>query len=207
MADEKNKKPTEDSPMEPSLDIYLRNLEQTLLNREWLETRTKYELMDLVMFLAVQMYKQSTTELRQTAARRKPDAVFLPVAKDNLPSFETLPRDADVKGERLKVLLVGSKTTALNRGFEIVDHAIIGRDDGETPVDIDLTPFGPEVKGVSRRHAEFKIHDSKLFVVDLGSSNGTYLKGKRIEVGNPTEVPNGSVLSFGALHVQVQIFD
>ena len=207
MADEKNKKLNEEQPMEPSLDIYLRNLEQTLLNREWLETRTKYELMDLVMFLAVQMYKQSTTELRQTAARRKPDAVFLPVAKDNLPSFETLPRDADVEGERLKVLLVGSKTTALNRGFEIVDHAIIGRDDGETPVDIDLTPFGPEVKGVSRRHAEFKVHDDKLYVVDLGSSNGTYLKGKRIEVGNPTEVPNGSVLSFGALHVQVQIFD
>jgi len=207
MVNDKNKNQAESPSPESNLDIYLNNLEQTLLNREWLETRTKYELMDLVMFVAVQMYQQTTTELRQTAARRKPEAVFLPVAKDNLPSFETLPKDADVNGERLKVLLVGSKTTSLNRGYEIVDHAIVGRDDGEIPVDIDLTPFGPAVKGVSRRHAEFKIHDGTLFIVDLGSSNGTYLKGKRIEVGNATEVPNGSVLSFGALHVQVQIFD
>jgi len=207
MYNEKDNPQTGDPSLEPSLDIYLRNLEQTLLNREWLETRTKYELMDLVMFLAVQMYKQSTTELRQAATRRKPEAVFPKVTTDALPSFETLPKETEGKGDRLKVLLVGSKTTALNRGFEIVDHAVVGRDDGESNVDIDLTPFGPEVKGVSRRHAEFKVHDGKLFVVDLGSSNGTYLKGKRIEVGEPTEVSNGSVLSFGALHVQVQIFD
>jgi pSer/pThr/pTyr-binding forkhead associated (FHA) protein len=124
-----------------------------------------------------------------------------------LPSFQALPKDTDGKGERLKVLLVGPKTTALNRGFEIFDHVIIGRDDGETPVDIDLTPFGPGAKGVSRRHAEFKVHDGKLFVIDLGSSNGTYLKGDRIEVGIAVEVPNGSVLSFAALQVQVRIFD
>lgn len=207
MVNDKNKNQTDEPSLEPSLDIYLRNLEQTLLNRGWLETRTKYELMDLTMFLAVQMYQQTTTELRQAAALKKPEAVFPQVPREKLPSFELLPKDTDGQGGRLKVLLVGSKTTALNRGYEIVDHAIIGRDDGGTPVDIDLTPFGPEVKGVSRRHAEFKIHDGKLFIVDLGSSNGTYFKGKRIEVGNATEVPNGSVLSFGALHVQVQIYD
>ena len=207
MVNDKNSNQTGEPPSQPNLDVYLRNLEQTILNREWLETRTNYELMDLVMFLAVQIHKQTTTELRQAAARQKPDAVFPQVAEEKLPSFEALPKGTDGKGERLKVLLVGTKTTAINRGYEIYDHAIIGRDDGETPVDIDLTPFGPGVKGVSRRHAEFKVHDGKLFVVDLGSSNGTYLKGERIEVGNAVEVPNGSVISFAALQVQVRIFD
>ena len=202
-----NEKDTGQVSQQPSLELYLRNLEQTLLNREWLETRTKYELMDLVLFLAVQLYKQSTSELRQTATRRQPDAVFPSIGAENLPNFEVVPANSDGKGERLKVLMVGSKTAALNRGYEIIDHAVLGREDGESNVDIDLTAYGPEVKGVSRRHAEFKIHDGKLFVVDLGSSNGTYLKGKRIAVGEPVEVPNGGVLSFGALHVQVQIFD
>ncbi len=43
------------SPEEPGINLYLRNLEETLLNREWLETRSKFELMDLVQFLAVQL--------------------------------------------------------------------------------------------------------------------------------------------------------
>lgn len=207
MGNDKNSNQIDEPSSQPSLDAYLRNLEQTVLNREWLETRTNYELMDLIMFLAVQMHNQTTTELRQAATRRKPDAVFPQVAEEKLPSFEALPKGTEGTGERLKVLLVGTKTTALNRGYEIFDHAIIGRDDGEMQVDIDLTPFGMGVKGVSRRHAEFKIHDGKLFVVDLGSSNGTYFKGERIEVGNATEVSNGSVLSFAALQVQVRIFD
>jgi hypothetical protein len=189
------------------IEVYLRNLENTLLNREWLETRSKFELMDLVQFLAVQMYKQSTTQLRQTASRSRMDTKFPSVSVEPATEFEMVPADSDGSGDYLRVVLVGSKTAPLNRGFQIVGQAVIGRDDGESTVDIDLTDFGPEVRGVSRRHAEFKVRDGKLYVVDLGSSNGTYLKGKRIEAGRATEVANGSVLSFGALHVQVQIFD
>ena len=200
---ETDKNEAEDS----AIDVYLRNLENTLLNREWLETRSKFELMDLVQFLAIQMYKQSTTQLRTTGKRTGSDVKF-PSAEVEAPTeFELVPAGAESSDEYLRVVLVGSKTAPLNRGFQIVGQAVIGRDDGESKVDIDLTEFGPEVRGVSRRHAEFKVRDGVLYVVDLGSSNGTYLKGRRIEAGRATEVPNGSVLSFGALHVQVQIYD
>ncbi len=101
--------------------------------------------------------------------------------------------------------MVGSKTSPLNVGYQIYGTAVLGRDDGTKNVDIDLTQFGPEVRGVSRQHAEFKVSGNKLYVVDLGSSNGTYLRGRRLEPDQAVEVPGGSVLSFGALHVQVQI--
>ena len=191
--------------LEPGIEIYLRNLESTLLNREWLETRSKFELMDLVQFLAVQLYKQSTSQLRQMG-RKEPEIKFPSVGVENLTNYEMVPRESDGSGEKLKVLLIGSKTAALNRGFLIVDQVVLGRDDGTKNVDIDLTEFGPEVKGVSRVHAEFQVRGGKLYVIDLESSNGTYLKGNRIDPNQAVEVPSGSVLSFGALHVQVQIF-
>jgi hypothetical protein len=191
------------TPKEHGVNLYLRNLEQTLLNRAWLETRSKLELMDLVQFLAVQLYKQSTSQLKKSA-KTEAEVKFPSVGTDSLASFEAVPAGSE-GGDTLKILMVGSKTAALNRGFQIHNQAVIGRDDGTNNVDIDLTQFGPEVKGVSRRHAEFKVSGNKLYVIDLQSSNGTYLRGRRLEAGQAVEVPSGSVLSFGALHVQVQI--
>jgi hypothetical protein len=117
--------------------------------------------MDLVQFLAVQMYKQSTTQLRQTASRSRMDTKFPSVSVEPATEFEMVPADSDGSGDYLRVVLVGSKTAPLNRGFQIVGQAVIGRDDGESTVDIDLTDFGPEVRGVSRRHAEFKVRDGQ----------------------------------------------
>ncbi|MBN2043492.1 MAG: FHA domain-containing protein [Anaerolineales bacterium] len=195
----------ESAQQDTGISPHLRNLEQTLLSRDWLETRSKFELMDLVQFLAEQLYKQSTTTLKPTS-RRPPDIKFPMVGTDNLASFESIPAGAqETNGDSLKILMVGSKTASLNRGYRIINQAVIGRDDGSNNVDIDLSQFGPEVKGVSRRHAEFKVSGNKLYVVDLQSSNGTYLRGQRLEAGQAVAVPSGSVLSFGALHVQVQI--
>jgi hypothetical protein len=190
-------------PDESGINLYLRNLEQTLLNRDWLETRSKFELMDLVQFLAVQLYKQSTAQLKPRA-KKEPEAKFPMVEAPSGEVFEPVPF-IKPGGESIKVLLVGSKTSPLNIGYQIYGKAIIGRDDGSNNVDIDLTRFGPEVKGVSRQHAEFRLSGNKLYVVDLGSSNGTYLRGRRLEPDQAVEVPGGSVISFGALHVQVQI--
>ena len=188
---------------ETGINLYLRNLEQTLLNREWLETRSKFELMDLVQFLAVQLYKQSTSQLKPRT-KKEPDPKFPLVEPAERDAFEPVPF-VKSEGESMKILMVGSKTSPLNSGYHIYGQAVIGRDDGSHNVDIDLTQFGPEVKGVSRQHAEFRVSGNKLYIVDLASSNGTYLRGRRLEPNQAVEVPGGSVLSFGALHVQVQI--
>jgi hypothetical protein len=50
---------------------------------------------------------------------------------------------------------------------------------------------------VSRRHAEVRVEGSRVFVRDLGSSNGTFVNGARIDA--ETEVHPGDTVQFGAL--------
>ncbi len=58
------------------------------------------------------------------------------------------------------------------------------------PADIVLT-----AAGVSRAHCELALHGDRLIVVDLASTNGTFVDGTRI-VG-PTALPVGSILGVG----------
>ncbi len=67
--------------------------------------------------------------------------------------------------------------------FSLNNDFIIGRDD---EADIKL-PFSY----VSRKHCKIIIREEKLFIEDLGSSNGTYLNGARI---NTSAVQNGDEL-------------
>lgn len=52
---------------------------------------------------------------------------------------------------------------------------------------------------VSRKHAWLRVHGQNIEIVDLGSTNGTYIEGRRIEPLCPVEVaPTGVVqISFG----------
>ncbi len=48
--------------------------------------------------------------------------------------------------------------------------------------------------GVSRRHCQFTCENGRFFVEDLGSSNGTFIQGKRIR---KAEVSNGDEVNVG----------
>jgi adenylate cyclase len=57
---------------------------------------------------------------------------------------------------------------------------------------------------VSRRHAELQVDDSGLRVRDLGSSNGTFHNGERIENGEPVTLAPGDTVTFGKVGFRVQ---
>ncbi len=62
-------------------------------------------------------------------------------------------------------------------------EAIIGRKDpllGFTP-EIDLTSFGGYQMGISRKHATIRRKGDQLELIDLGSRNGTFLNGQKLE--------------------------
>lgn len=69
--------------------------------------------------------------------------------------------------------------------------------------EVDLTPYGALDRGVSRLHAQFHIENSRLYLTDLGSTNGTYISGKRLEPYQSTLVPKGAELLMGRLIIQV----
>jgi hypothetical protein len=83
--------------------------------------------------------------------------------------------------------------------------AIIGRSDvhsGSSP-DLDLTPYGAQERGVSRKHAKLQIVDDQVFITDLNSSNGTFINAVRIEPEIPTPLASGGTVMLGRLSIQV----
>ena len=52
---------------------------------------------------------------------------------------------------------------------------------------------------VSRRHALIVMDAGKCWVQDVGSTNGTYVNGKQIQVGETVELPDGGEVKFGSV--------
>jgi len=78
---------------------------------------------------------------------------------------------------------------------------IFGRSDESTAdqPDVDLTPYGALEKGVSRQHAILEIADDTVMLVDIGSSNGTFLNGQRLRPNQPRVLRDGDEVRLGKL--------
>jgi CRP-like cAMP-binding protein len=75
----------------------------------------------------------------------------------------------------------------------------IGRRDPVTGIhpDIDLTPVDTQ-RSISRRHAKIYRRGNKFFVAEeIGTMNGTFINGVRIETGVPVELKHGDELRCG----------
>ncbi|HSK87170.1 MAG TPA: FHA domain-containing protein [Anaerolineales bacterium] len=69
--------------------------------------------------------------------------------------------------------------------------------------DIDLTPYQAYASGVSRLHAVVKRDANRVLVMDLGSSNGTYINGRRLNPHVEELLSHGDVVALGKLKIQV----
>lgn len=74
-----------------------------------------------------------------------------------------------------KLVLRGVSGAAFGKTFPITGTVVIGRQ-----ADCDISIPSEEI---SRRHAQLKPTPAGLAVEDLGSSNGTYINGKRVQSG------------------------
>ena len=83
----------------------------------------------------------------------------------------------------------------------------IGRvSEGQTVMpDIDLTPYNAYENGVSRLHAVLKKEATEVTMMDLGSSNGTYLNGTRLTPERSYPLHHGNIIAFGKLKVQFRL--
>ncbi len=69
--------------------------------------------------------------------------------------------------------------------------------------DIDLSPYQAYARGVSRLHAVLKREATHVFLMDLGSSNGTFVNGKRLSPNVDHAITNGDVIALGKLKIQI----
>jgi hypothetical protein len=69
--------------------------------------------------------------------------------------------------------------------------------------DIDLSPYQAYASGVSRLHAVLKRDAKRVMIMDLGSSNGTFINGKRLNPNIDQPINNGDIIALGKLKIQV----
>jgi hypothetical protein len=68
---------------------------------------------------------------------------------------------------------------------------------------VNLKPYGGYENGVSRRHALVRRTETGYEILDLGSTNGTWLNKKRLTPEKPYPLHNGAQISLGRLQIFV----
>lgn len=78
--------------------------------------------------------------------------------------------------------------------------------DGQTTLpDVDFSPYEAYAQGVSRLHAVLKINNQRVFLRDLGSSNGTRVNGQKISPNQDYLLNHGDIVVLGRFKIQVLI--
>ena len=82
---------------------------------------------------------------------------------------------------------------------------VVGRKMGEDSSDpiLDLSEFGGFNMGISRRHATIRRTETGYEIIDLSSTNGTWLNDNRLIPDKPYPLANGSQLRVGRMRFLV----
>ena len=84
-------------------------------------------------------------------------------------------------------------------------QTILGRANPNRPQqpDVDLSAFKALEHGVSSVHAMIDTHDGKIVIADLGSANGTFINGERLQPNDMHVLHNGDEIRLGKLKARV----
>lgn len=115
-------------------------------------------------------------------------------------------------------------STEMHRDQQLVEYVLDGRDEdgiryllrisgdqmdqpegvviGRNPQD---SPYIINHADVSRRHARMKVMKNRVFIEDLGSTNGTSVNGQSIEDKGPVTVNNGDQIIIGSVVMKLRV--
>lgn len=105
---------------------------------------------------------------------------------------------------RLLMQIGGENQTTV--GMEVSNRIVIGRADplADFYPDLDLTPYGGQENGVSRRHVAIIQGDKALYVEDQNSTNGTRINGFQLEPRQLYRLRDGDELELGRVRIVVR---
>lgn len=139
------------------------------------------------------LHRQTATTLRTRQFDPPPPLPALEIEE------ETVPIGPDVS----LVMLI--RDTVEPIVVHPAERITIGRVDMRRPErpDVDLTAYGGLEKGVSRIHAAIERSGPYLTIIDLDSSNGTFLNGHRLPPHEPHPLREGDEIHLGKLVVHI----
>ncbi len=91
-------------------------------------------------------------------------------------------------------------------GLDVRQSVVIGRVDANdpNPADVNLGPYHAADYGVSRQHAGLIPTQDLVFLVDLDSTNGTWLNGLYLDPGQRYELQPGDTVELGLMKLEVR---
>ncbi|MEM1206691.1 MAG: cyclic nucleotide-binding domain-containing protein [Acidobacteriota bacterium] len=145
--------------------------------------------------IAVRMMRKLSRRLRETDQMLR-DALGSDESQaPEMPTPEASPQVA--RGpERL-----AHDTSGIDFRLSAGSETTIGRRDPVTGInpDIDLTPADSQ-RSISRRHAKIFRRGDKFYLrEEIGTMNGTFINGERVETGVPVEFKEGDEVRFGLI--------
>lgn len=73
--------------------------------------------------------------------------------------------------------------------------------------DVDLSSYDAFSQGVSRMHSSLRIANEQVYLMDLGSSNGTRLNGQKIVPHVEYTLKHGDLIVLGKMKIQVLLIN
>jgi hypothetical protein len=118
----------------------------------------------------------------------------------------SVPKDRNIADTTWRFILVSSDPRHEPLGLEIYDDVVVGRTAAidKTP-GLNLSKYDADRYGVSRRHALLRPSKYSLFLIDVGSKNGTFCNAVRLGVGTAHRIKENDVISFSKLHFKFQL--
>ena len=119
-------------------------------------------------------------------------------AQDDIPGSDQVPFVGKLhlnfgnEDEKTISIKDGKKVTIGRAGWAATDKPTIN-----------LTQTGASQAGVSRKHAAIQREGDTLLLIDLDSTNGTYLNHERIQPNQPFQLQNGDVIRLGLYDVWI----
>ena len=117
-----------------------------------------------------------------------------------------------ILGREMEEFLVSARLVIPTEGGEVSEHVIavedrivIGRVDHRTDFlpDLNLSRYAAWEKGVSRLHAAVHREGTQLYLVDLASTNGTYVNGERLNPREPHLLADGDTIRLGLFELKI----
>jgi hypothetical protein len=102
---------------------------------------------------------------------------------------------------RIEIYGLGAETVPL--GIDVCGDIVLGR--SQQDADVDLNSYRAIDHGVSRRHAMLRPSNNKLYLIDLGSTNGT--RCNSVLVSGARAIMSQDIVSLGNLTFQIKIVD
>jgi hypothetical protein len=104
---------------------------------------------------------------------------------------------------RWRIEIYGLGSDAIPLGIDLCGDVVLGR--SQQDADLDLSEYKAIDHGVSRRHAMLRPSASKLYLIDLGSTNGTRCNSVLVSGARP--IMSQDIISLGNLTFQIRVID